>query len=181
MSNLNNFSLRPAREDEYDILNAIKLDACLRFDKDYITRSLERDISSHDVGNDSIEVAVDGQDVPQGFTTSFPVDGDLFLYHLYVRREMGKQGLGTILLKEVIERAASEKRRAVTLCTALNVPWNAPYYSRHGFVVLKDEKMPDYLLKFLNEDREHFTPQNFPLVLQRPELLPRVAMERLVL
>ncbi len=181
MNSVNGFSIRPARDDEYDAIVSIKMESCRRFDEEYVALPFGREEFARHIAQGDVTVAVDGHSIPCGYSTAYTIESDLFLYHLFVSTARGQQGLGTFLLRSVMERARAENRRAITLCTAGNIPWNAPYYSRHGFVILKDEEMPSYLLKFLNEDREHFTPQNFPLVIQRPELLPRVAMERLML
>jgi GNAT superfamily N-acetyltransferase len=45
----------------------------------------------------------------------------------------GRRGIGTRLLETVCAWAADAGHAAVTLSTFRDVPWNAPFYMRHGF------------------------------------------------
>ncbi len=170
--------LRPARADEYEPVAAIKLDASRRYGEEYTTRPLPRDVFDKYVGSGSVVVAVTADDIPCGYSLAYDIDRDLYLRHLFVSHAFGQRGIGAALLRGVIDRAVGARNRAVTLTTGGNIPWNAPFYQRHGFAVLS-EKMPEYLGVLLKAEIEHFSPENLPLVLKQPYLLPRVAMERL--
>jgi predicted N-acetyltransferase YhbS len=54
------------------------------------------------------------------------------------------RGLGRALIEAAAEQARARGEDRVTLTTFADVPWNAPYYQRLGFVVvLEDEQGPE--------------------------------------
>jgi GNAT superfamily N-acetyltransferase len=67
--------------------------------------------------------------------------------------EHGRQGVGAALLEEVCRVAAARGHPEVTLRTFADVPWNGPFYARHGFIELVDE--PDWMVP-LREAEERF-------------------------
>lgn len=163
--------------DDYAVLSAIKSDAYLRFGGAYTDRPFSEELFSRHIAQGNITVVVDPRGAPCGYSLAFPIGGDLFLHHLFVKKSYGGLGLGVKLLTALAERTETNQLRAITLCTARDVTWNAPYYSRHGFILLSDEKMPEYLKGELERDRRHFVSQN-PLVQRIPALACRVAMEK---
>ena len=68
-----------------------------------------------------------------GFARIEEVDGAAHLEQLSVHPDHARSGAGTALLRASIEWATAEGYPAVTLCTFADVPWNAPFYRRHGF------------------------------------------------
>ncbi len=72
---------------------------------------------------------------PLGFAFADPLDGCLHLHQLAVRPSEGRRGAGSALLGAVVARAR-QAGTGVTLTTFRDVPWNAPWYARHGFVEL---------------------------------------------
>jgi GNAT superfamily N-acetyltransferase len=71
-----------------------------------------------------------------GFATLNDVDGSAHLEQLSVHPAAARQGLGTALLSASIDWATTAGCQAMTLCTFAEVPWNAPFYARHGFAPL---------------------------------------------
>ena len=49
-----------------------------------------------------------------------------------------RRGLGTALLQAACDWAMAEGLPAITLTTFRDVPWNAAFYRRHGFVELTE-------------------------------------------
>ncbi len=98
-------------------------------------------------------VAVTAQDAPAGFALLCEIDGALHLDELDVHPAHGRRGIGTALLERVCEMAASAARPGVTLSTFRDVPWNAPFYARHGFRVLADDELTPGLANL--RQREH--------------------------
>ena len=47
----------------------------------------------------------------------------------------GRQGIGAALLAAAVDEARQLGADRVTLLTYAAVPWNAPYYARHGWQV----------------------------------------------
>lgn len=82
-------------------------------------------------------VASDDSDVPVGFLVAEVVDGCLYIAEVNVHPRAARQGLG----RQLIDHAASGEYAALVLTTFRDVPWNAPYYRRLGFVVLADDEV----------------------------------------
>jgi GNAT superfamily N-acetyltransferase len=59
------------------------------------------------------------------------------LEELDVVPEHGRRGIGLRLLETVCAWAMAAGHPSVTLSTFTAVPWNAPFYQRHGFHVVK--------------------------------------------
>jgi GNAT superfamily N-acetyltransferase len=49
-----------------------------------------------------------------------------------------RQGIGTALLERACEWGRARGYPAITLTTYADVPWNAPWYARRGFVEVTD-------------------------------------------
>lgn len=60
--------------------------------------------------------------------------GSAHLEEIDVHPDHGRRGLGRRLVAEVCRWAARLGHRGVTLTTFRDVPWNAPFYARLGFV-----------------------------------------------
>ena len=74
-----------------------------------------------------------------GFAHVLDLDGHTHLEQIAVLPERTRQGIGSVQLEEACRYAAEQGAREVTLRTFADVPWNAPFYARHGFVVLAPE------------------------------------------
>lgn len=91
-------------------------------------------------------VSVDEADRPVGCALALEVDGVVHLEQLSVDPAAGRQGRGGELIDVVTAWAAGRGSPGVTLSTFLQVPWNAPYYERFGFVVLGEEDLTPGLI-----------------------------------
>ena len=79
-------------------------------------------------------VLVVGQPVG-GFAVLELLDGAVHLEQLSVDPAHGRQGIGAALLAAAVDEARQLGADRVTLLTYAAVPWNAPYYARHGWQV----------------------------------------------
>jgi len=82
------------------------------------------------------EILVAGRP-PVAFAAVRPLDGALHLEQVAVHADHVRKGVGTRLLRAVLSRAGA---RDVTLITFRDVPWNAPWYARHGFAEFPQER-----------------------------------------
>jgi GNAT superfamily N-acetyltransferase len=73
-----------------------------------------------------------------GFAVLDRVDGDVHLEQLSVHPASMRQGIGAALLAAAVPAARVVGARRVTLLTYADVPWNAPWYARHGWQVIDD-------------------------------------------
>ena len=80
-------------------------------------------------------VAADAEQLV-GFASSEIFEGELHLWELAVRREAQGRGVGRALIAAVAEEARG-RGLPVTLTTFRDIPWNAPFYARCGFVEMR--------------------------------------------
>ncbi len=73
-----------------------------------------------------------------GFVSLEIVDGDAHVDQLSVLPSHGRRGIGRALLDGAIRWARDGGHHAVTLTAFRDVPWNAPFYGRLGFVIVTD-------------------------------------------
>ena len=73
-------------------------------------------------------------DPPVAFAAIVDMDGHPHLEQISVRADQGRKGIGSVLLSEVVRRSGP----GLTLITYRDVPWNGPWYLRHGFVELPE-------------------------------------------
>ncbi|WP_394834873.1 GNAT family N-acetyltransferase [Pendulispora rubella] len=80
----------------------------------------------------SLFVLVAG-DPPVGFARVEVVDGLAHLEQLSVHPEQQGRGFGAALLAGAFGEAQRLGYAEMTLVTFADIPWNAPFYARHGF------------------------------------------------
>lgn len=95
----------------------------------------------------TVWVAADQHDEPVGFAVAGEVGGDGYLYELDVDPPHGRQGLGRRLVETVCAWARDVRYASVTLGTFIDVDWNAPFYAKLGFVILREEDWTPALLE----------------------------------
>lgn len=78
----------------------------------------------------------------------------------------GGNGIGAALLEHACAWAREAGYRRVDLGTLADVPWNAPFYAKHGFTVV-DKHAPDFA-RALRRDRENGFPDHLRVFMSRP-------------
>ncbi|CAM3791084.1 GNAT family N-acetyltransferase [Nocardioides zeicaulis] len=73
-------------------------------------------------------------DPPVGFAHVVDMVGHAHLAQLSVHPDHGRRGVGAALLEAAAERATLKGHGSLTLTTYADLPWNGPFYARHGFV-----------------------------------------------
>ncbi|WP_430333888.1 GNAT family N-acetyltransferase [Rhodococcus sp. ACT016] len=69
------------------------------------------------------------------------IDGNAHLEQVSVHPEQARQGLGAALIDHIEEWARDRGLPEITLTTFVDVPWNAPYYTRLGFGIVADSDL----------------------------------------
>src|ERR1700737_4339546 len=82
-------------------------------------------------------VAVDARDRPMGYLISSELDGGAHIDQVSVATSHARRRVGAALIEHLAAIDAAQGRRARPLPTFRDVPWNAPYYVRLGFVVIE--------------------------------------------
>lgn len=85
-------------------------------------------------GKDIWVVACD--DKPVGYAVGMDLGELYWLREVSVDPAHGQKGIGTVLVSKVIERAKWAFHSAIGLSTFRNIPFNAPFYVRLGFLIV---------------------------------------------
>lgn len=151
-------TVRPARPDDLPALAGVERAAAQRFAGLGLVADLDDamdpDALAAACADGRVWVAVAADDRPVGFAVAERLGDAGHLEELDVVPEAGGRGVGTLLLEAVCAWAAAQGLPAVTLCTFRDVPWNAPFYARRGFVALADAELsPALAARRLDEAR----------------------------
>lgn len=73
-------------------------------------------------------------DPPVGFARLELKAGEAYLDQLAVHPSSMREGIGTALLDAAVQWARDNGHGGLFLATFRDVPWNAPFYARRGFV-----------------------------------------------
>ena len=79
-------------------------------------------------------VAVDDDGTVVGFTHVLDLDGHWHLEQIAVDPAHGRRGIGSQLLEATHAELVALGAREVTLRTFADVPWNGPFYAKHGYL-----------------------------------------------
>lgn len=153
------YAIRLARREEIPLLAPLQLAAAKRFSTDDLPEPLR---STYTVPREYLEEAFargalwvgarpDGN--PVGYAVLREAEGLAFLFQVDVLPEYGRKGLGGALIERVISRARELDYGELYLTTFGHVPWNAPFYAKLGFTILRDGEMPAYVRSMLREER----------------------------
>lgn len=88
-----------------------------------------------------------------GFIHAEIIEGEFYIGEVSVSETYQKKGIGSKLLKTALAQAKSLGVSNATLTTFKDVPWNAPYYRRLGFIILAADILPQYLGRKLQEEK----------------------------
>jgi GNAT superfamily N-acetyltransferase len=88
-----------------------------------------------------------------GYVRTGVFGDELHVFELDVRHDRQGRGIGKALMAAARDEAISRDCRAMTLTTFSNVPFNAPFYERLGFVIV--EVPSPRLVALLAAEAEH--------------------------
>lgn len=94
-------------------------------------------------------VAVDAAEHPLGFAHVLEFDARFHLEQLSVHPDAQRRGLGAALLAAAEDGVRTRGASVVTLRTFADVPWNAPFYRRHGYL---DAELPVAMAALLDAE-----------------------------
>jgi len=101
-------------------------------------------------------VATDAHDTAVGFAVLALLDAtDGHLLELDVDPDHNGRGLGRALIAAAGDWARSLGRARLTLTTFREVPFNAPFYARIGFVEIAPDALTDALRRLREDERTH--------------------------
>ena len=164
--------IRTARSGELETLRAIERDAGTAFASvgmPEIAADEPRSVAELGsfVAGGRAWVAVDESDRPVAYLLWSLVDGCAHIEQVSVASEHARRGVGAALIDRVAVEAAAASRPALTLTTFRDVPWNAPYYARLGFVAIDPAEHGPELRALIDLEARSI-----------PNTAPRVALRR---
>jgi 4-diphosphocytidyl-2-C-methyl-D-erythritol kinase len=81
-------------------------------------------------------------------------EGIAYIEEIDVLPRHGRRGLGGLLLEHAVAWAQDHGCVAVTLATFRDVPWNGPFYRKHGFRDLRPEEWTPGMQSIRNREIE---------------------------
>ena len=122
-----------------------------------------------DAARDSLLlVAADARDKAVGFAICEEIDACLYVRELDVHPDHAGQKLGARLLNAAADLARQRRLPALTLTTFRQVPWNAPYYARLGFIEMQEDEISPGLTLVLARQRAAGLDMANRLAMKRP-------------
>jgi GNAT superfamily N-acetyltransferase len=150
------YTITAARLVDLGLLPAIELAAARllagRAPESVLGETTSQDVLERAQRNGHLWVVL-ADDVPVGFARVEMIEPNVaHLEEIDVHPEHGCHGLGTRLVLQVCQWAASSGYEAVTLTTFRDVPWNMPFYSRLGFGVVPTSQLSSGLSAVVEDE-----------------------------
>jgi GNAT superfamily N-acetyltransferase len=153
--------IRFAAPEDAQLLPAIEISAAQAFrvidELSWLAESPPMSVERHSqlIALSTCWVALDIESRPQGFLSAERHGNNLHIYELSVMQSMQGQNIGRRLIEAAKNYARLSRLNFVTLTTFINVPWNAPFYSRVGFQTQAATDLDQRLAAILHEEYKH--------------------------
>ncbi len=146
-----------ACREHLSAISAIELAAVTMFPETYLPVEVRFLVTEenllHEAQSESrLWVALTDDRIPVGFAMADIVDGSAHLDEMNVIPDFGRQGIGTRLMKTVIDWARASDFPVLTLITFRHLPWNAPFYEKMGFVSMESSELGNELARLVCEE-----------------------------
>lgn len=129
--------IRPAALGDLSRMLEIEIAAATLFPTSVLPESVGRTGSPRELSNAIAsnlawvaELALQGV---VGFLAAQVRASSLHIVEMDVHPSHGRQGIGGMLLQHAVQHCKTIGLNHLTLSTFSTVPWNAPFYSKHGF------------------------------------------------
>ncbi len=161
---------RDARLGDIPIIRALERASAQRFlglmDALAADEPTSAEVLTARIAAGGLVVAVEGEEIA-GFVMFRPVEARAYVEQIDVLPAFAGRRIGATLLDVVAERATSAGLAGLSLSTFREVPWNAPYYRRLGFVEVETLTpgmltiRAEHLARGLDEDARVFMVREF--------------------
>ncbi len=140
---MSDYIVTRAAPGHVDALPAVELAAASRFATWDVPQSIFTDATPTEVlgaaqADGLLWVALAPDNKPVGFALASRSGERVYLEELDVAPEHSGRGLGAALISEVERWAQAHACSEIALTTFRDVPWNGPFYRRHGFHPVDD-------------------------------------------
>jgi GNAT superfamily N-acetyltransferase len=171
------FTFRLALPSELDVLNDIDGDAStlyaqyglpIELGQDHVFARAEqaRWLRSTELGRAFL--AVDRTGIGVGFAALDVVDGEPYLDQLAVRVAAMRQGIGGRLLARSADWARETGASSIWLTTYDHLPFNRPYYERHGYGVMPEEACSAGVRHHIRDQQRYLPAPTQRVAMRRP-------------
>ena len=152
------YKIQHAKENDIPLLDAIEAAAGTIFPHGSIPENILAERVPYDIFVDAINqgnllVALGSDQTPVGFAFWQNVEGSALLALIEVHPLHGQKGIGRALVLQIMNQVMKAGFQHLYLTTFANIPWNAPFYQKIGFVLLGEEEQPDFIKDILIEER----------------------------
>ena len=97
--------------------------------------------------------STEGSDRPVGFAVASDEGPFFYLHELSVDPAHMRRGIGTALLRAVVDHARWAFHTTLALDTFRTVPFNAPFYAKRGFFEVERDAVPEPLATLAERNR----------------------------
>lgn len=168
------FRIRRTRTTEADKLPEIEKSAAQAFESipalswiaDEPPMSAEVHRRSIQAGTCWVAVDTGKEDAPVGFLTASVENDDIHIAEMSVASDWQGQGIGSALIQTLKQWSFQNKLSRITLTTFLDIPWNAPFYLREGFVIVPEDALDTRLAALLEAELRHGFSKNSRCVMR---------------
>lgn len=152
------FKIRSAKKTDIPLLNAIEAAAGTIFpvgtlSEDILAERVSYEALANAMSQGRLLVAVDSGQALAGYAFWQTVDGSALLAQMDVHPQHGRKGIGSALVARIISQITQAGFPHLYLTTFSDVPWNAPFYQKLGFVLLNADNQPDFITDILCAER----------------------------
>lgn len=151
---MSQFSIRLARPEDAEAFHSVEEDAATLLAEEPSLKGIpvppsgSADDYRKTIAKGRCLSAVVDDDVV-GFAAAGRISRELHLHELSVARAHQGNGIGATLLRALAIDARNSGFQAITLNTYRDIPWNGPFYARHGFIEVENFEGRDHLAQSL--------------------------------
>lgn len=164
-------AIRPAQTSEIEAVREIERASAQRFiglmDALAADEPSPAEVLAARIAAGGLLVAAAGGEIA-AFVMFRPVGDSLYIEQIDVLPAFERRRIGASLIDAVAERARAGGLPRLSLSTFRDVPWNAPYYRRLGFLDIDDKKLAPDLLEIRREYLARGLDETARVFMQRP-------------
>jgi GNAT superfamily N-acetyltransferase len=158
MKSISDRVLRPALDRDLPALQQIEREAAALFPATvlppHLATPLPREVLQACLAASELWVADEDAFGPIGFIAARTYGPSLHVVEMDVLPGRSRQGTGSRLLQHLCDVARQRGHLHLTLTTFADIPWNAPFYARHGFAEITGFGAFPHLAAALQSERK---------------------------
>jgi GNAT superfamily N-acetyltransferase len=150
-------TLRPAAEDELELLREIHLSSRVLFTAlgrtEVSAMPLIGETLLRQAVRDGGAIVAHGVQEVLGFGLCERIGRSSHLHQMSVRPRFTGRGVGSAILRCLLEGARGHGDECMTLITYADIAWNRPFYEHHGFSEIPPSRLPRHLSRLLADEQ----------------------------